>query len=269
MNDVQRGSCHCGDLRFEVDGPIEDVLDCNCSVCTKKGFLHWIVEPSRFRLLAGEPRTYTFGTGVAKHTFCGRCGMHPFYTPRSHPRHVDVNVRCLDGVDVSAIPRTPFDGRSDWEGSRARLDTEASPGPIRGACACGAIGFTVSSIEPVGLSCYCSICRAVAGAPFSSVVLAPAGAVSIEEGQRELAAWGSSPGFSRKHCRTCHAPILASFDGGAGPIFVSAGALEPGSIAGVVFDHIFVRSLAPWHRIRDGRPRFETFRDGGAEVPER
>lgn len=172
-------------------------------------------------------------------------------------------------MDVSAIPRTPFDGRSDWEGSRARLDTEASPGPIRGACACGAIGFTVSSIEPVGLSCYCSIRRAVAGAPFSSVVLAPAGAVSIEEGERELAAWGSSPGFSRKHCRTCHAPILASFDSGAGPIFVSAGALEPGSIAGVVFDHIFVRSLAPWHRIRDGRPRFETFRDGGAEVPER
>jgi hypothetical protein len=263
---VWKGSCHCGDIRFEVTGEVEGVLDCNCTICTKKGFLHWIVEPSRFRMLSGSPATYSFGTHVAKHTFCARCGVHPFYTPRSHPDHVDVNVRCLDGVDVAAIPRTPFDGRSDWEGSRARLDAPATTGPLRGACACGAIEFTVREIDPVGLSCYCSICRAVAGAPFASVVLAPEGALTVERGESDLARWQSSPGFSRAHCRLCHAPIVAMFDSGTGPLFVSAGALEPAALAAVVFDHIFVRSLVPWHRIADGRPRFETFRDGGAEV---
>ncbi len=119
--EIRRGSCHCGDVRFEVTGALEGVLECNCTVCTKKGFLHWIVTPDRFRLLAGEPATYSFGTHVARHTFCPRCGMHPFYTPRSHPGHVDVNVRCLDDFDLRTVPVHAFDGRNDWEGSLARL----------------------------------------------------------------------------------------------------------------------------------------------------
>src|SRR5262245_4369375 len=113
------GGCHCESVRFEVVGPIDDVLDCNCSICRKKGFLHWIVPPERFRQLSGELSTYTFGTKTATHRFCPRCGVHPFYSPRSHPGHVDVNVRCLDDVDPSALPVRAFDGRGDWEGSRA------------------------------------------------------------------------------------------------------------------------------------------------------
>ena len=96
------GGCHCGDVRFTVDGPLDgDVLDCNCSICRKKGLLHWIVRPERFHLLtpASALSTYTFGTGTAQHTFCSRCGICAFYAPRSHPGHVDINVRCLDGLD--------------------------------------------------------------------------------------------------------------------------------------------------------------------------
>jgi hypothetical protein len=118
------GGCHCGDVRFEVDGPIDDdVLDCNCSICSKKGFLHWIVPPARFRLLTSTTKltTWTFGTGTAKHTFCSRCGIHGFYTPRSHPDHVDVNVRCLDDVDLAALTIQPYDGRGDWQAARDRL----------------------------------------------------------------------------------------------------------------------------------------------------
>jgi hypothetical protein len=58
--------------------------------------------------------TYTFNTGVAKHTFCRHCGVHPFYVPRSDPDKIDVNVRCLDGIDVSTLEVQPFDGRH-WE----------------------------------------------------------------------------------------------------------------------------------------------------------
>jgi hypothetical protein len=121
------GSCHCGAVRFEVDGEIDDVLECNCTICSKKGFLHWIVRPECFRKLSGELTTYTFGTNTAQHRFCPRCGVHPFYTPRSHPDHVDVNVRCLDGVDLSALRIRRFDGRGDWEGSRAALDHAPLP----------------------------------------------------------------------------------------------------------------------------------------------
>jgi hypothetical protein len=118
------GGCHCGDVRFEVDADLEaePLVECNCSICTKKGFVHLIVPPARFRLTSGKDKltTYTFNTHVAKHTFCARCGVHSFYTPRSHPDHVDVNVRCLDGVSLSALQARPFDGRN-WEAHVAEL----------------------------------------------------------------------------------------------------------------------------------------------------
>jgi len=84
--------------------------------CAKKGFLHLIVPPERFELLSGkdELTTYEFNTKVAKHTFCRTCGIHAFYVPRSDPDKIDVNVRCLEGVDLTEIRPRPFDGRN-WE----------------------------------------------------------------------------------------------------------------------------------------------------------
>ena len=115
--------CHCGAVRFEVTADIVQVTDCNCSVCTKKGFLHLIVAPEKFRLLTGADAlvTYRFNTGTARHTFCGTCGIHAFYTPRSHPDKVDVNVRCLEGIDLAALTIVSFDGQN-WEAARSTLD---------------------------------------------------------------------------------------------------------------------------------------------------
>jgi hypothetical protein len=112
------GGCHCRAVRFRVQVETFAATDCNCSICTKKGMLHLIVPPERFELLAGADAlaTYTFNTGVAKHRFCRRCGVHPFYTPRSHPDQVDVNVRCLDDDAASRFERVPFDGQN-WEDS--------------------------------------------------------------------------------------------------------------------------------------------------------
>lgn len=120
---VHRGACHCGQVRFEVDAPAElPLVDCNCSVCAIVGFLHLIVPLDRFRLIAGAEvlSEYRFGTGVARHTFCSRCGVKPFYTPRSHPDQISVNVRCIDPSTIRGSHVTPFDGR-DWERARPGL----------------------------------------------------------------------------------------------------------------------------------------------------
>lgn len=112
------GGCHCGAVRFRVRIRPEEhrVSDCNCSVCRKKGFLHLIVPPEQFTLLTGEDAlsTYTFNTGIAKHTFCRNCGIHAFYRPRSHPNWFDVNVRCLEGDILCRFQIEPFDG-VNWE----------------------------------------------------------------------------------------------------------------------------------------------------------
>ena len=116
MPKTYEGGCHCGRVRFRVTADLDRVTYCNCSLCGMKGFLHLIVPPQQFECLSGEDAlaTYQFNTKVAKHTFCKHCGVHPFYVPRSDPDKIDVNVRCLDGVDIAALPIKEFDGRN-WE----------------------------------------------------------------------------------------------------------------------------------------------------------
>jgi hypothetical protein len=114
--ETYEGGCHCGRVRYRVTAGLDRVTECNCSICGKKGFLHWIVPREQFQLVSGEDAltTYRFNTGVAEHRFCRHCGIHSFYVPRSDPDKIDVNVRCLDGVDVAAITPLRFDGRN-WE----------------------------------------------------------------------------------------------------------------------------------------------------------
>ena len=130
MSITFEGSCHCAAIQFRVTIPRDqrEVLDCNCTVCLKKGFLHLIVPESAFQLVKGQDRviTYTFGTGVAKHMFCSNCGIHAFCLggrsesghlhlgrPRSHPDQWDVNVRCLN-APMSYWTIKAFDG-ANWE----------------------------------------------------------------------------------------------------------------------------------------------------------
>ena len=123
MLQTYEGGCHCGKVRFRCLGDLTNVSECNCSVCTMKGFLHLIMPRDRFELLRGTDAitNYEFGSGVAKHTFCKHCGIHSFYTPRSAPDGISVNVRCLDGVDVEAVRANPFDGRHWEDAMRSRL----------------------------------------------------------------------------------------------------------------------------------------------------
>ena len=117
-----KGSCHCGALQFEFESEtIKNAIQCNCSICKKSGFLHLIVPISAFKLLTGENKleTYTFNSGIAKHTFCQTCGIKPFYTPRSNPDGIDINVRCLD-VQPNAVSIVSFDGEN-WEQNAHKL----------------------------------------------------------------------------------------------------------------------------------------------------
>ena len=116
------GGCHCGVVRFRVIVNKHEAVDCNCSICHKKGFLHLIVPEEQFTLLRGAEflTTYTFNTHVAKHIFCQICGIHPFYRPRSHPQAIDVNLRALDGNVLSQFQLVPFDG-ANWEDNIEKL----------------------------------------------------------------------------------------------------------------------------------------------------
>ena len=121
MIETYEGGCHCGRVRFRVHADLAQLLECNCSICTKKGILHLIVPPEQFELLRGEEElaTYQFNTNTAKHTFCRHCGIHSFYVPRSDPDKISINARCLEGIDMAKLkPSHFFDGRN-WEAAQA------------------------------------------------------------------------------------------------------------------------------------------------------
>lgn len=108
------GSCHCGSIAFEAEGTIDSVLDCNCTMCRRRGGLLWFVPGSSFKLLtaASNLSTYRFNKKHIQHRFCGICGIAPFgegSDPKGHAM-VAVNVRCLDQVDLATLKVVPYDG---------------------------------------------------------------------------------------------------------------------------------------------------------------
>lgn len=111
-----KGSCHCGAIAFEVEGELTEVVDCNCSICSRKGALLWFVPRDNLHLLTPEAdiSTYTFGKQRIKHRFCAICGIHPFgeATDPEGKNMAAINVRCLEDADFSALPVKHFDGRS-------------------------------------------------------------------------------------------------------------------------------------------------------------
>jgi hypothetical protein len=115
-----KGGCHCGRVSFEAWIPEKvTVHQCNCSICKKSGYLHLIVPTDQFNLLSdkGNLSEYRFHSGVARHLFCGHCGIKSFYVPRSHPDAYSVNLNCIELPENIEVLMEAFDG-SNWSKNR-------------------------------------------------------------------------------------------------------------------------------------------------------
>jgi len=113
---IYKGGCHCGKIAFEVEGDLQQVTQCNCSICTKRGSLLWFVPRTNLHLKTPEAdiSTYTFNTHKIKHRFCNICGCAPFgeaMSPKGEAMAA-INVRCLDDVESSTLKVNHYDGRS-------------------------------------------------------------------------------------------------------------------------------------------------------------
>lgn len=111
-----QGSCHCGQVAFEVEGEIDGAMACNCSICRRKGSLMWFVPRDRLTLLTPASRmaTYTFNKHVIQHHFCPTCGIHPFgegTDPKGNAMAA-INIRCLEDLDLDSVPVRQFDGKA-------------------------------------------------------------------------------------------------------------------------------------------------------------
>lgn len=110
------GGCHCGKVRYEATVDLGKVMSCNCSICSKKGYLLAFVGVDQFTLLSGEDALsdYQFNKMNIHHLFCSTCGIGSFGrgTMPDGKQMVALNVRCLDDVDTSALTVAQIDGKS-------------------------------------------------------------------------------------------------------------------------------------------------------------
>ena len=112
---IYSGKCHCGKIAFDVEGDLTSVIECNCSICYESGYLHWMIDPSQLQMKTSlnDASLYVWGTGQARHFFCPKCGVAVLRNPRTDPNNkYSVNVRCLEGIDISKLKVTLFDGRN-------------------------------------------------------------------------------------------------------------------------------------------------------------
>ena len=123
MRKAYSGSCHCGEVRFDIMADIDHVRVCDCSICRKRGALNIRIDEGDFSLKTplAALSLYQWGSRTAEDYFCPVCGILPFRRPRHRTPAESgsgekpftgwtINARCLDGLDFDSIPRKAVHG---------------------------------------------------------------------------------------------------------------------------------------------------------------
>lgn len=115
MAPIPRVSCHCARIQLEVTADLSEVVECNCSICSRSGFLHWYVAPEQVRRLTERQRlsTYVWRCATGGQHFCPTCGIAVIRTSTEYPPPVSINARCLEDADLAGLKIRSFDGKHD------------------------------------------------------------------------------------------------------------------------------------------------------------
>ena len=76
---VLKGSCLCGLITYEISAPLNDVINCHCSMCRKAHGATFrtraSVKASDFKFLSGEEfLTFYESSPGERRSFCSTCG---------------------------------------------------------------------------------------------------------------------------------------------------------------------------------------------------
>ena len=279
-----RGSCLCGDIAFEIDGEVEPLAHCHCSMCRKahgSAFASFASAPAAaFRWLRGEDKVRRFQKdAVGPRPFCPRCGSAvpgPAMGGRVYPPAglLDISAKLAPMQHWFAGSKAPWHEISDRaprydayppefgsEGLPTERATDPKPGVVRGACLCGAVAYEVDApIDGVIVCCHCSRCRKARAAAHATNAFVPLARFRWLRGQDRVDSFKvpEAERFTQAFCRDCGSAMPR-----ANPLsqmaVIPAGSFEddPGVREGA---HIFVASKALWYAIEDALPQYSEYR---------
>ena len=264
------GSCLCGDIAFEIDGPIDSMTHCHCSMCRKfhgSAFATYgTVAPGSFRWVRGADRIARYQSSAeAWREFCPRCGsalpasapdmpfalvpmgnvaedpgtrpyLH-FFTGSMAPWH-----RIAD--DLPRHEEYPAEFGPDLVAVDRPLRAPKTPGAIGGSCLCGAVAFEFDDPPVRMYNCHCSRCRRAMSAAYQTVIRARRGGFRWLSGAANVTRY-RLPGtrFNCAFCQTCGGRTPWRRDGEQ--MAVPAGCLDTDPDE-KPSDNLFADSRAAW-----------------------
>jgi hypothetical protein len=272
------GSCLCGTLQYEIDGPFTIMMNCHCSMCRKHHGAPFatFAGASRkgFRWISGEDAVQDFPSSEhGKRSFCRTCGT---VAPLFMQGMVVVPVGTLDGDPAMRVTAHIFVGsKAPWyeitdklpqhdeyppefagATSVSRPAITAEPGKTHGSCLCGDIAYEMTGAPIMMFQCYCKRCRKGRSAVHGANVFYKVDQFRWVRGA-ELVADFKVPDarfFTVSFCQHCGGtvPTVAT---ARGIVIVPAGPLDtdPGMRP---MANIFVESKLSWHDITDALPQF-------------
>ena len=108
---LYKGTCHCGSVKFEITNDLNNIKQCNCSICVRKYAKMIMATKDQLRITQGQENLsmYQFGTNIAKHYFCKTCGIYTHHEKKSDPNGIGVNIGCLEDIDPFELEAEVFD----------------------------------------------------------------------------------------------------------------------------------------------------------------
>lgn len=251
---VHSGSCLCGGVRFEADGPLRDVWACHCGQCRRTSGHYWAatsVPLERLRLVADDTLTWFDSSAAARRGFCRRCGASLFWKPAGEER-MAIAAGAFDGPTGLGTARHIHTGDSGdyYRPEGPPPDTVAAPSHLDCACLCGGAAFRLPGPAGAITACHCAQCRKLSGHYAASF---DADEGTLDWRRRDTLAEYRTPGGGRRgFCSRCGSSLW--FRSAAGEFSVEAGAVL-GPTGGRLTDHIFVASKGDYYLIDDGLPQ--------------
>ncbi len=103
MSDLQQyvGSCLCGAVTYQIDGPIGDIIQCHCQKCRKANGTAYAtnapIAKADFKLTSGQDvvKKYASSAGTER-CFCGNCGSPLISIKAETPEFYRLRIGTLD-----------------------------------------------------------------------------------------------------------------------------------------------------------------------------
>lgn len=114
-----RGGCLCGGVRYEIRGPLRDVIACHCSQCRKTSG-HFVAasqaQDADLVLVESSTLKWYRSSPEAQRGFCSRCGGNLFWRPDGrHPPVTSIMAGTIDPpTGLKVVEHIFVEDKSDY-----------------------------------------------------------------------------------------------------------------------------------------------------------